>query len=167
MATAPFHSAARVVPIILIAYILQTWASIQDIGILVREKTKYITIANFIAAGVAVAGYAILIPLYFEWGAAIATAIAFLVRYVLTYRFSQKLWRVNYDWRPVAILGAWAVAIATIGLLLPQLGILLSLSLRTALVGVFALGVWLLPIMKPDDRDAVRGILRRLVLRKG
>ena len=167
MATPAFHPAARVVPVILIAYVFQTWASVQDIGILVREKTKYITLANFIAAGVAVAGYATLIPLYFEWGAAIATVIAFFVRYILTYRFSQTLWRVNYEWRPVAVLGAWAVTISIAGLALPQMSIWLSLALRTTLVGVFLTGVWLLPILKPDDRVAVRGMVGRFVLRRG
>src|SRR5207248_3177067 len=81
MTTPAFYSAADLVSVILIAYVLQGWAQIQDIGILMSEKTVYSTSANWAAALVALAAYALLIPRYHGMGAAVATAIAFATRY--------------------------------------------------------------------------------------
>ena len=142
MSAPAFHSAARVVPVILVAYILQSWASIQDIGILVREKTQYLTLANLVSAAVAVLGYWLLIPTYYEWGAAIATVAAFATRYALTYGFSQRLWRVRYRWKPVLLLLAWAVLVCTAGLAMPEMALASSLAFRFGLIALYGAGLW-------------------------
>jgi O-antigen/teichoic acid export membrane protein len=162
MATPAFHSAADIVPLILVAYVLQAWASVQDIGILVKEKTKFLTLANLASAVVAVAGYAILIPRFLQWGAAAATVLAFATRYALTYYFSQRLWPVRYQWAPVLVLVAWTVALAVVGLVLPAMPIVESLAIRTALVGVFFGGLWWLPILTKGDRESLRGWMGEL-----
>jgi O-antigen/teichoic acid export membrane protein len=159
MSTSAFHPAARVVPLILIAYIFQSWANAQDIGILVREKTKYLAAANWVSAVVAVLGYAFLIPRYLEWGAAVATTLAFGTRFVLTYVFSQYLWPVRYRWAPIWVLVAWSATVAGVGLVLPPMSVVVSLSVRTLLVGVFGVGLWSLPILADKDRAAARKIV--------
>lgn len=159
-----FHSAAAVVPVILIAYVFQTWADLQDIGILVVERTKFLTLANVIGATVAVVGYATLIPRYLEWGAATATVMAFATRYAFTYAFAQRFWPVRYRWRPILILAAWSVGVVLFSLNLPAMQVVLSLTTRVLLVLVFGAGLWLLPILATDEREMVRrGI--RLVIR--
>lgn len=165
MSTQAFHSAAQVVPLILVAYVLQGWASVQDIGILIRERTHLLTLANVISAVVAVVGYAVLIPRYLEWGAASATVLAFAVRYVLTYYFSQRLWPVRYRWMPVSVLVAWAVAISGVGLILPQSGIVQSLALRTGLLALYFVGAWHLPVLSSGERAAARRMLSAAWLR--
>lgn len=165
MASPAFHSAYRVVPVILVAYVLQCWASVQDIGILVRERTKYITLANFASAAVALVGYGLLVPPLLEWGAAIATVLAFFTRYILTYWFSQRLWRVRYDWSPVWALSAWAITISGIALALPRTGVVLSLITKTGLLAAYAIGFWLLPVMRPNEKRAIVGMARRAVLK--
>lgn len=163
MATPAFYPAAMVVPVILFAYVFQSWASIVDIGILVVEKTRYVALANFIAAGVALTGYALLIPRYLEWGAAIATLLAFMTQFGLIYLFAQRLWPVRYAWRPVVLLVAWAVTISVIGLLLPEMSVLPSISVRFGLALCFFGGLWFLPIMSREQRVLVRGWIRRWI----
>lgn len=158
MSTPPFHPAARVVPVILVAYVLQAWASVQDIGILVKERTELLTVANLVSAVVAVGGYALLIPRYLEWGAAGATVVAFTVRYVLTYRYSQRLWPVQYRWRPVLILTTWVVVVCGVALALPTLPLLPSIGVRTGFVLVYFAGLWWLPVLGDDERDAARRV---------
>ncbi len=165
MATPQFHAAAQVVPLILVAYVLQCWASIQDLGILLEEKTKYLTLANFLSAGVAVAGYALLIPRYLQWGAAIATVIAFATRYVLTYVYSQRLHRFEYRWRPVCVLSGWSVVIAGAGLALPSMGIVPSVATRAFLGLLYLGGVWRLPILEGRDRESARRLMGAAVTR--
>lgn len=154
MATEEFHSAYRVVPIILLAYVFSSWSSIQDIGILVREKTRYIAIANFVVAAVAILGYFLFIPRFFEWGAAGVTLVAFALQFALVYWFSQRLWRVQYRWRPVLVLMGWAATITIAGILLPEMPIVSSILVRSVLGLVFLGGLWLLPILGAEDRQA-------------
>src|SRR5688572_27130201 len=97
MSTPPFHPAANLVPIILIAYVFHGWAMMHDIGVLVKERTEFLTMANWTAAAVALAAFAVLVPRYFAYGAATAAVIAFGVRWGMTYVFSQRLWKVDYE----------------------------------------------------------------------
>jgi O-antigen/teichoic acid export membrane protein len=164
MATEPFWSAAHVVPVILVAFIFQCWASIQDIGILMSEKTEFITLANFVAAAVAVTGFFFLIPAFGPWGAASATAIAFFVRYALTYAFAQRLWPIRYRWTPVLVLVGWAAVIAAAGLAMPELPIVTSIAARTILGALFLAGIWFLPILTAQDRQYGRAMAWQALL---
>src|SRR5690606_33417269 len=118
-----FHSAADVVPLILIAYVLHSWSSVQDIGILIAERTEYLTLANVLASVVAVLGFALLVPTFMEWGAAAAAVLSALTRYLTTRYFSQRLWPVRYRWRPVLGLAAWSATISAVALSMPTLTI--------------------------------------------
>jgi O-antigen/teichoic acid export membrane protein len=163
MADPEYYPAAQIVPIILIAYILQSWGGIQDIGILVSERTQFLAIATYASAGVAVIGYYFLIPQFLGWGAAYATLAAFLTRYLLTYAFSQRLMPVRYHWRPVVVLCAWGGAIAVIGYLLPPMSPLGSIPLRGVLATVFLGGVWYLPILTDEDRHSAVSVVRSVM----
>jgi len=167
MATPAFHSAAHVVPLILVAYVLQCWASVQDVGILIAERTEFLTLANVLSAVVAVCGYALLVPRYMEWGAASATVLAFLTRYLTTYYFSQRLWPVTYRWRPVVTVVVWSAAVSGAALALPSLPIPQSLAARTGLVAVYFAGLWFLPILGADGRRAVAGLAAALGINVG
>jgi O-antigen/teichoic acid export membrane protein len=165
MATPAFHAAAHVVPVILVAYVFQAWASIVDIGILMRERTRYVALANFIVAAVAIAGYFLFIPRYLEWGAAGVTLFAFLLQFLLIYHFSQKLWPVRYRWRPVLVLAGWSVIVAGIGILLPERALLSSITLRAGLGVAYLFGVWWLPILGEEDRESARRAVSAVVAR--
>jgi O-antigen/teichoic acid export membrane protein len=160
MAAPAFHAASAVIPVLLVAYVLECWASVQDIGILIKERTEYITLANMLSAVAALVGYTILIPLYLTWGAAVATVLAVAVRCFLTYRYSQMLFPVAYHWRPVVVLCIWSASIVSAGLLLPELPVLTSLMTRFALVGIYFAGLWLLPVLEPTDREALLRYVR-------
>jgi O-antigen/teichoic acid export membrane protein len=142
MTTPEFFEASRFVHLILLAFVFQGWASVQDIGILVRERTEYLTLANWLAAGVALSSFALLIPPYGGMGAAIATCISFGTRWILTYRFSQHLWRVRYRWAPVLRLLAYAAVGVAAGLAMPELSLLSSLLARSLLLAGFTGAIW-------------------------
>jgi O-antigen/teichoic acid export membrane protein len=160
MTTPAFHPAARFVPVIVIAYVLQGWVSMQDVGIHIRERTEYLTIVNWAAALTALAGYAIFIPRYLGMGAAVVTVVAFAVRYLGCYLISQRLWRVEYRWDPVLRLVALAFVIGAIELWLPDLPLLASLAKSASLLAVYALCVWSFGVLSADERASLRGVLR-------
>ena len=162
MSTPPFHPAADIVPVILIAYVFHGWAMMHDIGVLVKERTEMLTIANWTAALVALAGFALLVPRFLAMGAAVAAVIAFSVRWGLTYWFSQRLWHVQYDWRPVLRLATIAILVVVAGALVPQANLVSSVALHTALLALYLILLWISPILTPVEKGAVRTFLKRL-----
>jgi O-antigen/teichoic acid export membrane protein len=157
MAAPEFLPAADLVPLILVAFIFQGWTTLHDLGIHMKEKTEYLTLANWIAAGVALAGYAILIPRYQGQGAATATVIAFAVRYFIVYRTAQSLWYVPYDWRPVVKLCALAVTTAVISLSLRHSATLwFSLASGIGIFIAYVALLWQGGVLSREDRALIR-----------
>ena len=152
MSTAPFHPAAALVPVILVAYLLHGWAMLHDVGVLVRERTELLMIANWVAAAVAIIAFAVLIPRFVAFGAAIAAILAFGVRWSLTYHFSQRIWPIRYEWTPIWwTLGAaalvWTLAtLVSIGS--PPLALLADIGF----LGVYFVLIWNLPILRVEER---------------
>lgn len=156
--TAPaFHPAATLVPIILIAYVFQGWATIQDVGIHVKERTEFITIANWLSAATAIIGYAVLIPRFLAFGAALATVSAFAVRWGATYYFSQRLWRVGYRWSPVARQVGIGVTVCVVSLIMPPASSFLTSVMRhTVLFLIYLIGLWHLGVLTAAERSRLR-----------
>jgi O-antigen/teichoic acid export membrane protein len=165
MVTPAFYAAAHIVPVVLIAYVLQSWTAIQDIGILIRERTKYIMIGNWVAALTALAGYALLVPHFLAWGAAIATVAAFAVRHVIIFSISQRLCRVQYRWGPVLRLVGIALVTYAVSRTLPQLSLGWSIAARTLLMLGYVAAMWRMNILSDSDRAFVRRIRATVLLR--
>lgn len=155
-----FHGAAVFVPVIVGAYIFQAWGTFFNIGIMITERTHFYTIANWAAAAVAVIGYMVLIPKYLAWGAALTVVASLGTRFWLTHVFSQRLWRINYEWSPVLRLLLIAAVLVTASVLAPPLAGAASLLLHTTLFGLYALLVWR-TILAEADRHAVNGAVQR------
>jgi O-antigen/teichoic acid export membrane protein len=161
MTTPPFYSAATLVPVIVLAYVLQSWATFYEAGVLIKERTEFVTLANWIAAIVALIGYWVLVPLWLAWGAAVATVISFAVRLICTYVASQRLLRIDIEWsRVVRLLGLVGVAY-TLRLLLPNLGFWPSVSLSTLIIVAYGLAVWFSGVIPPADRARALAYLQQ------
>ena len=165
IATKAFFGASDYVPLLVVSIILQGWAGTQDIGILVSEQTKYLAIANWVAAVVALIAYALLIPPYHLWGAASATAIAYVVRYALTYVFSQRLWPVRYDWPPVIRLIALTAVTYGISVYIPWGPLVYMLPARISLYIVYLIAVWFAGVVSADDRAAALRMVAQYLTR--
>lgn len=163
LTTRSYWGAADVVPVLLAAMVLQAWAASQNLGIFLAERTKWVAVANWVGTAAVIAAYAVLIPRYAAWGAAIATLIGYAVRYLATYIKSQQLWPIHYEWKPIIRLCALAVAIVSAGFLLPNGPLALALVSRGGLFVLYLWLVWQLPILNPAEREGVRQLMRRLV----
>jgi O-antigen/teichoic acid export membrane protein len=135
MTTKSFFGAATLVPLIALAYVVETWANAVSFGIEVSEQTRYNAYSTWTSAAVALALYALLIPRYGGYGAALATVGGFSVRLLLVQHWSQRLWPVEYGWgRPLLTAALGAAATVTYIWLAPdtlprQIGISISLFL--------------------------------------
>lgn len=166
MTTPPFFAAARAVPIILVAYVLLAWCNIQDLGILMRERTEYLTIANWVATAVALAGWFVLVPRFGAMGAAAAGTAAFCMRYALTYRYAQRLWPVRYDWGPTLRMCAASAALVGLAAVLPPLPLVSSIPLHAAMLAAFGVVAWTVGPLTAETKADVLARAQRLLGRR-
>jgi O-antigen/teichoic acid export membrane protein len=155
MTTAEFHPAADVVPIILAAYVVQSWGEVTHFGIGVSERTKYFSYVTWIAVAVVMGLYALLIPPLGGYGAALATLAAFVVRFWVGYYWSQRLWPVAYRWPKNLLLAAYGAAATFAAYSVPARGIVWQVGLGSGLMLVYA-ALALATVVEPEDRR--RGI---------
>ena len=163
MAAPAFLPARDLVPVILIAYVLQSWTMMHNVGIQVRERTEFLTLATWAGAIVALAGYAVLVPRWFGLGAALATVASFAVREGAVYAISQRLWPVKYRWGPVLRIVVLAVIVGVAGVVLPRSNIWSSLALRLVLLAAYFVGVWNCGILSTSDRLTLKRLVRSRV----
>ncbi len=160
IANPSFHAASALVPIILVAYLFQSWMAFLNLGVFIKERTEFFTLATWLAAGVAIFGYIWLIPSLLAWGAVITVVVAFSVRTWVVHAFAQKMWPIRYRWGPVLKLLAAAVPACLVGALLPTTNIGISLLVRSFLMAAYLVAVWHLNILTESDRDKIRRVVR-------
>lgn len=159
MTTEPYHGAAQLVPVILLAYIAEAWMEVFRFGIDVSEKTKYAPYATWITVAVVLALYAILIPRYGAMGAAAATVLGFALRAVLVYHWARKLWPISWSFdRPLLVLGLGVAAAATAWFASPP-GLLPQVGAGIAIMLVYSVVVWRV-VLGSNDRAILAKLLR-------
>jgi O-antigen/teichoic acid export membrane protein len=159
LARPAFWPAADLVPLLVLCYVLQGWTATVHFGIDVSERSKYSSYANWIAAIVILVLYAVLIPRFGAFGAAIATLLGFIVRFAFVYTWAQRLWPVSYAWRPVEkLLGLGLLAVAA-GLPLARSTLFVQIGAALALIVLYAVLVWFL-ILDGQTRGRLRRTLR-------
>lgn len=163
LTTRPYWAAADVVPVLLAAMVLQAWSSSQNLGIFIVERTKWVAAANWLGAGAVIVAYALLIPRYGAWGAAIATLVGYAVRYLATYIKAQELWPIRYQWRPIGIHVALAVATVVVADMLPVGPLALAMVSRGFVFVCYLWLAWRLPILTDAERRAARTGLAKLL----
>jgi O-antigen/teichoic acid export membrane protein len=152
MVAPAFRPAADIVPLLLAAYAFHAWANFHSIGILVRERTGFIALADWSAAIVALICYWLLIPPLLGLGAALATLAAYAVRWGIVYAVSQRLWPVQYQWTGVLQLVGVAGVLVVVGLLLPGNTLAESLTARLPLLVVLGVALRYLPMFSDEER---------------
>jgi O-antigen/teichoic acid export membrane protein len=150
MSTPDFWPAYRVVPIILLSYILQGGYHCIQIGILLTKRTKNIAIITVISAVVNLTLNFLMIQRWGMMGAAWATLFSFVVMFTLNYVITDRIYHVPYEIiRIVKMLGTAAalyfisyfVTISTLSLsFIFNLGLALSFPFILYLLGFYTPG---------------------------
>ena len=171
MSDPKYHDAAPIVPYVMAAYVAQGWTQVLEFGIQVSERTKFVTIATWIAVGVIFVLYATLIPPLGALGAALATLLAFLVRLVAFAWFAQRLWPVSYVWTPHLLLASYGVLVVAAYLVLAPVGLANELAAAVPLCLVYFALLWGGGVLGREDRatiaEFVRSRARRVLGRTG
>jgi O-antigen/teichoic acid export membrane protein len=150
-----YHSAAAIVPLVIVAYVLQAWVEAVKFGIDVAERTIYYTYASAAATVVAVAGYAFLIPRFGAMGAAVATIVAFSVRFALTLKWAHRLTPVDYGWGRIRQMVLIAAVSVGVSVAVAPASIWLEALLEAGLGVAYAVAVWRL-VLHSDERRTIQ-----------
>src|SRR5438874_5696400 len=115
-----WHAFASVNTLTSIGFLLQGVYLLTSIGLNITKRTLYYPIATAAAAGTNVALNFLLIPHYGIVGAAWANAAAYGTQAALGFRFSQRFYRIDYEWGRLARVADIAIVAATIARMLPS-----------------------------------------------
>lgn len=160
MSAPEFWAAHEIVPIIVVAYLIQSWTNYCRYGLLLSEQTIQVAIGSGIAVVVITVGYLTLIPNYGSIGAATATLTAFAARFFWEYHRSRQAYDMELPWSTVRRIFGVAAIIFLLSYLIPD-RIVLSLTLRSLLFGVYVGALFLLPILSREERKTLIANIRK------
>ena len=159
MSAPEFWEAYKVVPVIMLVYIVQAWTSFGNFGLYYSGDTKRIALSTMGGAVAAIVFSFLLIPSLKSYGAALATLMAFLVRFLLIYPKAQSYYKLNLPWRKCMLI----LATASIAYIVSQQmiidNVILSISVRVLIVLMFILFLFLLPIFDKKEKTAIYDLM--------
>ncbi|MBC16744.1 MAG: hypothetical protein CL942_06800 [Desulfovibrio sp.] len=165
IAAPEFHPAYKVVPIILLAYVIQGWTSLTDFGIHYTGKTKCLALVGVVSSAAIVALSFGLIPTLLGYGAALATVAAFLVRFIMTYHYAQKYLHLPYEWGKVMTMLGLAVVVYGLSWLVTLDNVILSVGYNSLLCTAYLGLIWYSPIYGNEEKSALIRTVRQQLQR--
>lgn len=160
MVAPAFRGAARVVPLILAATILQQWAAYACVGLYLRSRTGLLAWTSLASVAATLVLNAVLIPRWGITGAALATLGAYLLRFALTYAFSQAWYPIRYPWGRVSVLGLTFLAVWTVRAMVEPRSLEMSIAFGAILCA--ATIVVYLQVLTAAERAVIRELIARL-----
>jgi len=160
MADPSFIEAYKIVPIIIIAYIIQAWTKYCDMGILLEQKTMQIAYGEMLGVAVITLAYFTLIPTYGIYGAAWSTVAGFGTRFYWINLKSSRLYNMELPWAKVSLVGLVASLIYFLSMLSPD-GIIPSIFFRCILIIVFIAILFMMPILSRNEKNEIWDKIRK------
>lgn len=155
MSAPEFWPAYEVVPIIIMAYIIQSWGRYCDLGIMLKRKTIQIAYAQWFAVFIVAIAYFALIPKFGIKGAAWATVIGFSAQFYWINKKGKEYYNMHLPWMKVFVIAVLAIACFSLTFFLPE-GLLLSILLRVAIFGLFCSLLFILPVLHEEQKEEIK-----------
>ncbi|GBD86458.1 polysaccharide biosynthesis protein [bacterium BMS3Abin03] len=153
-----YWSGLSIVPIILLAYLINGLYVIFSAGIYIEEKSLYAPLITGIGAVTNVVANFVLIPVLNIYGAALATLAAYLVMALGYYFVTQKFYKINYEMDKIFKIFA-GVTLAGFGYYLFESGnIYISLLIKTLIFIGFIFYLYFIAV----NRDEIKSIKQKL-----
>lgn len=151
MSDSSFWPASKIVPVVMLAYVFNAWASYTNLGIFAKDRTIEIAYGTFIGALVVGLGYITLIPKFGVMGAAWASVFGFGSRFLWINWRSQKLYNMNLPWEKVFLILTMGIAAYILSTFGPE-KLIPSIFFNILVTFSFVISVLFLPILPKDWR---------------
>jgi len=155
MSAPEFWPAYEVVPIIIMAYIIQSWGRYCDLGIMLKKKTRQIAYAQWFAVFIVAIAYFALIPKFGIVGAAWATVIGFSAQFYWINKKGKEYYNMHLPWMKVFLIAVLAISCFSLSFFLPE-ALFLSISLRVVIFGLFCSLLYILPILHVEQKEEIK-----------
>jgi O-antigen/teichoic acid export membrane protein len=156
-----YAAASRVIAPVVLAGYFQTASALMDAAFYIRRRTPLKLRLTLEATAVMVVLYVALIPRLAGLGAALATLGGFAFLAVRTWRRSQGVFPVRYEWPRVAGPLALAVALWGVSRLLPHGGS--AFVVRGFLLLTWPVLLWQFGLLSTEEKEYALDNLRRLL----
>ena len=156
IAPSSYLEAYKVIPILVLSMIFMTSGLMLRVGILVSKKTIYLAITVGVAAIINIFLNLALIPVYKMDGAALATAISFLIRSIGIYLISQRLYFIHFEHHRVIkiIIASIITFIACSSLHIENLW--MSIILKSLSIPLFLFFLCIMGFLENEEKNAIR-----------
>lgn len=161
MADPAFHSAYRVVPLLVAGQILYHWVPFSNLGLYVKERSGLLGGLGTLSAGCVVVLNIAMIPRFGVVGAAGATLLAYGFRYAVILVASRRYLAIGHGWIEIGVLYLILLSAACIHeALRGDATIVVSTALSGLIFLGAAVGVYRL-VLGEAERSEVLAIARR------
>ena len=162
MSDPAFLDAHKIVPIVILAYIIQSWTRYCNFGILLSNKTAHMAYAEALASAVITIAYFTLIPAYGIYGAAWSTVIGFSARFYWVNKHGKRLYDMDLPWKKVIFISTIAICIYLFSLFIPD-DMIVSLALRSLLVITFIIALFVIPVLSTSEKSELIKNVGRII----
>jgi O-antigen/teichoic acid export membrane protein len=121
-----WNDVATVITWTAVGVFLQGFYLLTSIGLNITKRTQFYPVATLTAAGTNIALNFVLIPHFGIVGAAWANGAAYAVQAALGYVFSQRFYRIDYEWGRIARVCLAAIAAYVAARMLPSVAFALN-----------------------------------------
>jgi O-antigen/teichoic acid export membrane protein len=156
-----YLDAARVTPVIVLASVIQGMFYVPSRGLLLKKRTFLLTYVVIAAAVVNVGLNLVVIPKWGMMGAALATVAGYATATGLTYVFSQRVYRIDYQIGRLATVLALLVVLVTGSVLLQPEVWYFAVAWKAVLLASGPLVFWATHFFEPRELEGVRRALTR------
>jgi len=145
-----YHASIAYIPYLAMLAAVHNITATLSFGMLSANTTWRPAIIDGTAAAIGLIGYLILIPIWQIWGAISATAIALILRLIISYRLSQKTLALPYP--NTALLIQTCIAVLTIAWLPNTALTVVNLTFSLALLLLFIASAYRLRLLPIKNR---------------
>jgi O-antigen/teichoic acid export membrane protein len=156
-----YHSAYKVVPLILLSYILWGGYFHVQVGILIKKRTRNIAYIVVVSALSNLLLNYSLIPQFGMWGAALSTLASFVIMFLLNYIISSRIYYVRYEFIRICKLLVLAVVLYLVSLAINTNSLFSSLFVKTILVLSFPFCLFFLRFYTPPEIRRIKEIVSK------
>jgi O-antigen/teichoic acid export membrane protein len=156
MTTAPYWDAYKIVPLIVLAHIFHSFYYHFSVGITYYKKTKYFAYINIYTGILNLILNYFLITSFGIWGAAYSTLITYVIRAMLVYYYSNKLFPIIFEKIRIYKIIFSAGAIYFMGTFISVDNLLYSIVLKSVMLAAFPLLLYLTKFFSRQEITEIR-----------
>ncbi len=160
---ATYAAAAPIVAPVVLAGLFQTAAVLMDSGFYVRRRTEKKMVITLAATVVILILYVVLIPRYGAMGAALATVGGFAFLAFGTWRLSQRIFPVEYEWGRLIDLTGLAAGLWLASRFLPH--VRWAIAAKAGLWLSWPLLVWACGVPTEEEQAYLWAVVRQALAR--